>query len=37
MDRITEETLKEIINDIKRRLNIRSVMILKQAAEIFDY
>ena len=37
MDRITEETLKEIINDIKRRLNIRSVMVLKQAAEVFDY
>ena len=37
MDRITEETLYEILNDIKRRLNVGSVMVLKQAAEVFDY
>ena len=37
MDRITEETLHEILNDVKRRLNVGSVMVLKQAAEVFDY
>ena len=37
MDRISEETLYEIVNDIKRRLNVGSVMVLKQTAEVFDY
>ena len=37
MDRISEETLYEICNDIKRRFNVHSVMILKQPAEVFDY
>ena len=37
MDRISEDTLHEVLNDIKRRLNIHSVMVLKQPAEVFDY
>ncbi|MBO6120067.1 MAG: hypothetical protein J6P02_06330 [Lachnospiraceae bacterium] len=36
MDRIDEETLDKIINDIKRRLNIHSVMVMKKPVEIFD-
>ena len=37
MDRISEETLYEVLNDIKRRLNVGPIMVLKQAAEVFDY
>jgi hypothetical protein len=37
MDRVSEETLYEIVNDIKKRLNVGSVMVLKQTAEVFDY
>ena len=37
MDRITEDTLHQILTDIKRRLNVGSVMVLKQPVEVFDY
>ena len=30
-------TVNEVIKDIKRRLNVGSVMVLKQTAEVFDY
>lgn len=37
MDRIVDETLNEILNDVKRRINTNSVMVLKHTAEIYDY
>lgn len=37
MDRIDEETLYSVANDIKKRLNIHTVMIMKKPVEIFDY
>lgn len=37
MDRINEETLYEVVNDIKKRLNVHSVMITKEPIEVFDY
>ena len=37
MDRINEETLYEIVNDIKKRLNVHTVMITKEPIEVFDY
>ena len=37
MDRISEETLYAVTNDIKKRLNIHSVMIMKKPVEVFDY
>lgn len=37
MDRINEETLYAVVNDIKKRLNVHSVMIIKKPVEVFDY
>lgn len=37
MDRIDDETLYNVANDIKRRLNTSSVMIMKKTVEVFDY
>ena len=38
MNEVSELTsLYEVLNDIKRRLNVGPVMVLKQAAEVFDY
>ena len=37
MDRIDEETLYAVVNDIKKSLNVHSVMVMKKPVEIFDY
>ena len=37
MDRIDEETLNTIMNDIKRRLNTSSLFVTKNSLEIFNY
>lgn len=37
MDRIDDETLYNVANDIKRRLNTSSVMIMKKTVDVFDY
>ena len=37
MDRIDEETLYKVADEIKRRLSVHSVMIMKKEVEVFDY
>ena len=37
MDRINDDTLHQVLNDVKRRINTSSMMVLKNPVELFDY
>ena len=37
MDRIDDDTLDVVMNDIKRRLNVNTLFVTKNSLEIFNY